>query len=361
LSKQKLVINRASALSTERWVSARSAVSLLVLCLWSSSLRAQAVGDSVAIWTSGLQGGTSQARAAAVAGLARTPASTLPASTVSAVLGELSRVNQALLAGSDPGMPDTPDDHGEYYMSLVGIAVDLRTPDAARALVPAIAVSGAVQRRVARYGGDGVVAPLLDLITRRYSRDDALETLGLVWFWADSAGGPLSDASRSQIVEALTASALTGDDDDMRGVSAALREIKNPSFLALAQVLRGVAAAAGVVGDWSVQRLDQDVLPAMTAAGAARTNLALVDGTQRMLTAICSTSATGHRNGVCHSSSNDLTNAARHYSNGQFGPARTVFSTVANRFQSAKNDGTFSPAEYALLSSDLATLLARSW
>ncbi len=356
---RRLVTSRQVVSHTTKRTLARTIFGLVLLCGWSPAARAQT--DSVALWTVALQSGTVAAKQLAVDGLSRIPTVSLPTLTVQALIGELNRVHQALMVGADPGTPDLSEDHSDYYTSLVGIVVGLRTPAAALALVPAIEVSGAAQRRVARYGGDTVVAALANLVAKRFSPDDALETLGLVWFWSDSTGSALSDASRSTIIATLAASALTGDDEDMLGVSAALRDVKNPSFLALSQVLRGVAVAQGSLGLFTVHRLDEDVLPVLTAAAATRSNAELVRAIGRMAAAACASPASGQRRGLCQSTSNQLANAATHFDLGQFGPARNVYSSVADKFASARNDGTFTAAEYALISGDLVTLLGRSW
>src|SRR6185312_8243913 len=163
---------------------------------------------------------------------------------------------------------------------------ELRTTDAALALVPAVEVSSAVEHRVARYGGDSAVTLLANLVGQRHSPDDALETLGLVWFWSDSTGSALSDASRGRIITTLTSATATGDDEDMLGVSAALRYAQDPAFLALAQTLRAVAAAQGTLGAFTVQRLDGSVFPALTAAAAARPTSALVTAIPQLITAV---------------------------------------------------------------------------
>ena len=312
-------------------------------------------------WTSALQSGTDAEKTAAVDGLSRLPAQTLPRGTVLALLSELGRVHQGLLNGTAVTILGAEEDHGEFYLQLVLTIAELRTPEAALALVPAIAVSGSVERRVARYGGDAVVAPLIALVERRYSDDDALETLGLLWFWADSTGSALSDGSRSMILSTLGAAAMTGAHRQMLGVLGALREMRLPSLLAMAQVLRTVAVAQGDVGHFTVYELDNDVLPFLTAAAASRTDLQLVQSVSRMLAAICGLPTTGRRQGTCQSATNHVATAARHFENGRYGPARNVYGSAAAELKRAADSGDLTPAEYAMLSGDLLALLARSW
>lgn len=352
------LVSRHVALQPRGWL--RHVVSgLMVFALPLSAALAQA--DSISIWTNALQSGDAAAKGAAVDGLSRVSTSALPPGTQQALLVELNRVHAAYLNGTDPGMPGTSEDHGDYYMRLVGIVTDLRSQDAALTLVPAIEVSGTVKRRVARYGGDSAVVLLVDLIGRRNHPDDALETLGLVWFWSDSTGSTLSEASRGRIVLALTGAAATGDDADMLGVSAALLYMKDPAFLALAQNLRSVAAAHGATGAFTVQRLDRDVLPALTVAAAARSNAALVSAIPQLIAAACSTTSNTRRQGVCQSVANAVDNASKHFASGMLDQARQEYSTALDKLARAKDAGVISAPEYALMSGDISALLLRSW
>jgi len=280
---------------------------------------AQTPADSIARWTQALQSGSDSAKIDALdrpsGVLAGMPAQQWPRATQTALLAELNRLHAALLSGVGV-TPGTAEDHGEYYMTLAGMVAGLRTREAALALVPAVEVGTGIQQRVARYGGEDVVVPLVALVAKRYSEDDALETLGFVWFWADSTGSALSDASRGLIVSTL------------------------------------VAAAAS---------LDGEILPAMSAAQAAQSNMALVQGIARMVAVICSNPSTGRRLGTCQATTNDVATASKHFDARRYGPARSVLTTVAERSQRAKDSGEFTAAEYALLTGDLAALLGRSW
>ena len=342
----------------QRWLR-QVAIGVFVAAVPVSTAIGQA--DSISIWTTALQSGTPAAKAAAVDGLERTSAASLPTATAQALVAELNRVHAALLRGGDPGTLDAPDDHSGYYLQLVGIVTELRTTDAALALVPAVEVSSAVEHRVARYGGDSAVTLLANLVGQRHSPDDALETLGLVWFWSDSTGSALSDASRGRIITTLTSATATGDDEDMLGVSAALRYAQDPAFLALAQTLRTVAAAQGTLGAFTVQRLDGSVLPALTAAAAARPTSALVTAIPQLITAVCSTTSSSERNGTCQSAGNDVANAGAHFAGGQFDQARQEYGSAAEKLARARDAGVFTAAEYAVMSGDIMALLARSW
>ncbi len=337
-----------------RFTLALTALSLVL----PRALPAQA--DSIAVWTTALTSGTPSERRAAVDGLVAQTGN-LPPSAAQALVAELNRIHAALLAGVATETADDSTEHSGYYFKLVGIVADFRTTESAIALVPAIEVSSGVQRRVARYGGDSAVVLLVDLITRRYSRDDAIETLGLTWFWADSTGNPLSDASRTRIISSLAAAVSSSETQDWLGAARAIRPNGGPAFLALAQALRRSAANSAGAGAYVVAKLDQEIIPDLTASAATRSISQLITSIPQMLAAVCGPAATGERLGVCKSSSNVVGAAAAHYESGQLGPARQEFASVSDRLARAFADGLFSTGEYALLNGDLAALLGRSW
>jgi hypothetical protein len=320
---------------------------------------AQTVADSIARWTASIRVGTLAARDTALTGLAALPAGALPAETRRVLVAELNRVHQAILSGAAIGAPGEDEELvGDYYMDLVGVVAGFGTQEAALALAPAVAVSGGVARRVARYG-DAAVAVLLPLLARRYNEDDVLATLGLVWFWADSTGSPLSDRSRAQIVAALTAAAASGVHRDMLGLQGALEAIHDPAFLPFARHVRDVAATRGALGRSTVVTMEDDVLPPLTALAASRSPASLASGLARMVTAVCGTDATGRRNGACQSLTNDVAAASKHLTNGQTTPARSGFESVAKKIAKAYADGAFSDAEHALLAGNVAMVLQR--
>ena len=327
-------------------------------------LAAQSPADSVARWTQALQSGSDSAKIEALdrlAGmLAGMPAQQWPRATQTALLAELNRLHTALLSGVSVA-PGTAEDHGEYYMTLAGLVAGMRTREAALALVPAVEVGTGIQQRVARYGGDDVVAPLVALVAKRYSVVDALETLGFVWFWADSTGSALSETSRGVIISTLAAAAASGEDSQIMGATAALGRMKNPSLLPLASVMRNATIAQGGLGNFARGNLDREIIPALSAAQSARSNAALLEGVARMVAVICASPSTSQRHGTCQSTVNDVATSAEHLSAGRNGPARNVLNTITDRLLRAKGSGEFTDTEYALLTGDLAALLARPW
>lgn len=337
---------------------------LAFLSVGTETLAAQTSADSIARWTQSLQSGSDSAKIEALdrlAGmLARMPAQQWPRATQAALLAELNRLHTALLSGVSV-TPGTAEDHGEYYMTLAGVVAALRTREAALALVPAVEMGTGIQQRVARYGGDAVVAPLVALVAKRHSVADALETLGLVWFWADSTGSALSDASRGLIISTLATAAASGEDSQILGATAALDRMKNPSLLPLAGVVRSATVAQGGLGNFARSDLDGKIIPALSVAQAARSNLGLLEGLARMVAVICASPSTGQRHGTCQSTTNEVATALEQLNAGRNGPARNMLNAIADRLLRAKGSGDFTGTEYALLTGDLAALLARPW
>jgi hypothetical protein len=307
-------------------------------------------------------GPTLAARDAALAKLASLSAATLPAETRRVLVAELNRVHLALKAGTAIGAAG--EDEGafsDYYTTLVLVVAAIETPEAALALVPAVAVSGGVARQVAQRGDTAVALLVQQLLSASQPDEHAalLESLGLAWFWADSTGSPLSDRSRAQIVAALTAAGLSGAHDDMIGIQAALEKIRDPGFLPLAQRVYDFAATRGVLGRSTVVTMEDNVIPPLTALAASRSPASLASGLARMVTAVCGTDATGRRNGACQSLTNDVAAASKHLTNGQTTPARNGFESVAKKIAKAYADGAFSDAEHALLAGNVAMVLQR--
>lgn len=340
----------------------RRTIGLLVvglLCLTPTRTLAQVGVDSVAHWTATMQTGTLAARDAALAGLGALPLEALPAETRRVLVAELVRLNQALMTGSAVGAPGENEELiDDYYMALVGVVARFGTQDAALALAPAVTVSTGVSRRVARFG-DAAVAALMPLLARRYNEDDVLETLGLVWFWADSTGSALTDSSRVQIVAALTRAAASGVDRDMLGLEGALLQIKDPAFLPLAEKIRSVAATQGARGRSTVVSMDDDVIPLLTSLATSRPPGALANGLARVILAVCGNEAAGRRNGACHSITNGVAAASKHLEKGQMKPARNGFESVGKKIDEAFADGAFTDAEHALLAGNVAMVLQR--
>lgn len=340
----------------------------LVVALWSALLlptttRAQASADSVTSWTRTMQvGPTLAARDSALAKLASLPAATLPADTRRVLVAELNRVHVALRAGTAIGAAGEDEEpFSDYYTTLVLVVAAIETPEAALALVPAVAVSGGVARQVAQRG-DTAVALLAQQLKSAVQPDEhaaLLESLGLAWFWADSTGRPLSDRSRAQIVAAFSAAALSTAYADMVGMEVALRTIRDPGFLPLAQRVHAFASTQGVRGRGTVVSMEDDVIPPLTLLAASRSPASLATGLARMVTAVCGNDVTGRRNGACQSLANGVAAASNHLANGRTTPARNGFESVGRKIDQAYADGAFSDAEHALLAGNVAMVLQR--
>lgn len=320
---------------------------------------AQSPADSIARWTTVMQTGTLAVRSAALTGLAAQPIGALPTETRRVLVAELNRVHQALLTGGALGGPEEDESLlSDYYQELVDVVARFGTLEAALALAPAVVVSGGVARRVAQFG-DAAVAALLPLLARRYNEMSVLETLGLVWFWADSTGSPLSDRSRAQIVAALTAAAGSGIHRDLLGIEMALLEIGDPAFLPLARQVRDFAASQGPRDRFTVVGMEDGVIPKLNALAAARTPASLANGLARMIAAVCGTDAAGRRNGVCHAVTNEVAAASNHLAHGRTTPARNVLEGVGKKLDQAYADGAFNAGEHALLAGNVTMLRQR--
>lgn len=325
----------------------------------STPLGAQAVADSIGRWTTAIQTGTLLSKDSALAKLSALPLQALPAETRAALVAELNRVHLGILAGGNIGMAGEDEDLvADYYMELVVVVARFESQEAALALAPAVSVSIGVARRVARYG-DAAVAALLPLYARRYNEDTVMETLGLVWFWADSTGAPLSDRSRTQIVAVLTAAVSSGVHRDLLGLQGALAAIHDPAFLPLANKTDQVAATFGILGRSTVVTMEDDVIPKLTALAASRSPSSLATGLARIVTAVCGNDAAGRRQGACQSIANDVAAAMNHLAKGQTTPARNGFESVGKKIDNAYAGGAFSDAEHALLAGNVAMLLQR--
>lgn len=318
---------------------------------------AQAPGDSVAAWTAALQSGTLPQRIAAMSSLAPLGAQ-LPAGTQVAVLAELERVSQAMLSGAPiPGAADAGSEaFGEYYVNLAATAGTFRTPTADRALVPAVGVSAGIQRRVARLGDEGI-PQLAAMIVADYQPADALETMGLAWFWADSTGAPLSDQSRRTILSTLFAAA-SGSPELKSGLDGALRNMNDGALLPFAtEIVRRALAANDM--DIDVGYLNTRVIPALRTAASGVSTTDLARRTRRLVVSLCAGVTSGPRQGACQSLTNQLDNAINQLASGQNGPARNVVQALIARADHARSDGAITDLEYSLIVGDAQLILAR--
>ncbi|MBX9928479.1 MAG: hypothetical protein K2X99_06145 [Gemmatimonadaceae bacterium] len=239
---------------------------------------------------------------------------------------------------------------------MVSLALRIRSPEASLALVPSIGVSLAVQRRVARFG-EVVTPALLELVARDFERGDALHTLALAMFWADSTGSPLSLRSRGLIQEALTGAVFSPTGEDLPGLRAALRDLRSSSWLEVGEILRARAVALGAAGRPTVFVLDDEVLPPLRSARLPRAPKELLDATLSTFAAFCAVADPGERLGLCKATENQVRAAAGHLVEGRTRAARELLGAVVLRLERARNSGLISDVELALYSGELRAAL----
>ncbi|MBI2407609.1 MAG: hypothetical protein HYV19_04835 [Gemmatimonadetes bacterium] len=320
---------------------------------------AQQPQDSVAVWAQRIRTGTPTEKALAVDALLEVPAAALSADVGRALVDELNRVAVAIRTGIAGATPDSADDHGNYFASVATLVARLDTPEASLALVPAIGISRGIQRRVARRG-DLVVAPLVAATRVPTDQVDALETLGLVWFWADSTNAPLSVVSRSQILTTWLAAVQQDTGSALLGVAGAVEMAGDPSLTPLLVVGTITASRAGAFGQYVLSTVIQPALDTLQDRQATQSGLDLLRDTQRLAEALCA-GAEGNRRGLCESVSNELEVGARHLREGRPGPARNVLGDVFEACRRAREKDVISDTEFALLTGSLGALLARPW
>ncbi|MEP6730307.1 MAG: hypothetical protein ABJE10_06705 [bacterium] len=326
-------------------------VMLFVLATGATETLAQSTPDSVAIWTSQLGRGTNAARADALGGLSLIPRSALPAATQRVMIAELKRLNAQVLART----PWTEEATGDYYMSLVSAVAALETAEAYRALIPSIGVSLGVGRRVARLGDEAVPA-LRDLISRGYEKDVAIGTLGLVSFWADSTGAPLSAASRSDILEMLLRAYVDTTDDAQLGLLMGLRNAGDPTLLPLARALQGKARSQDDI------YIANSLTPVIATLDARNRQLSLADllrMVQRNVQSICVRAAPSNRKGICQAVQNEMTENVRHIERGEMPAARNGLTSALKAAERARDGGYITNAEYALIAGGIQEILSR--
>jgi hypothetical protein len=323
------------------------------------SVSAQQAPDSIAVWTQKIRTGSLAEKAVAVDALLDVPAASLTGDARSAIVDELNRVVSAMRTGTPGTSPDTADDHGNYFASVATLVARLDTPEAALALVPAIGISRGIQRRVARRG-DLVVVPLVHAAHEEPSQVDALETLGLVWFWSDSTSAPLSISSRSLMLTSWLSAAQEDSGSALLGLAGAVQLAADPSLAPLLDAAALTASRAGAFGQYVFSTIIQPELATLRARQSAQSSLELVGATQRLHAAMCEGAADGRR-GLCESTANTLEVGARHLREGRLVPARNVLEGVLDACRRARENRVVSEAEYALLTASLSALLARSW
>lgn len=319
---------------------------------------AEAQADSIAVWTEILRSGTLVQRVEVAGKLAAEDPASLPAATQEAVVAELVRVGAALLYDRPIEGLDELDSEsfGEYFLDLSVTAAGFGSPEANRALVLSVGVSRGMQRRVARLG-DEAIPVLTEMIARDYQPADALETLALAWFWADSTGAFLSDESRRVILGQLTSARGSERYSLRRATSTALELTGDPGFLPLAEWSRTSALAAGerlIAAD-----LEADAIPALEAAAAALSAEELAARSQRLFQVTCMDAATGPKADVCGSLDGQFDSALRDLRAGRPAAARAALEAIARGAAEAAAAEVLSGDEEALIAGGARNVLRR--
>lgn len=336
----------------------RWALALATLALSARPVSAQTDPDSIAAWTARLRTGSLVQRVEAAGKIAAQEPSSLSAPTRDALVSELKRVNRMLLAsGTVPGAVELGDEtFAEYYLDLVIPVAHFRTPDAVQALVHSVGVGGGIQRRVARHG-DAVVPQLAEMIDRSYQEGDALETLALAWFWADSTGASLSASSRATITRALSAAPRSSSYSLRRAAASGLALTGDPAFLSLARLFAQDAAAAG--DRLIAAALQRDAIPPLARAAAETSPTELAARVRRNLSAICHRVVRGPRSVACQSLQDHFSAAQQHLRAGQIEAARSAFDAVVRHADKARASGALSAEEHALIAGGAELVLRR--
>jgi len=324
-----------------------------VLALLTPAARAQVPAESLAVWTAELQSAGLMRRAAIVSKLVQGSPASLPPDTRDAAIGELNRINAALVEGRAIEGSESGEVLGEYYIQLTSLVAGFRVPDADRALILAVAVSGGVQRRVAKLG-DAAVPTLARMIERAYEPRAALQTMGLAWFWADSTAAPLADASRETIVRHFLAAGAR--DELLLGLAAALNDTRDPAFLPLARAVeRRAVERREIAGAY----LQLTTIPGLESAAARLTPADAAGRTLRAVRAFCTDAASSPRRGACESVQNDLATAVGHLQTGRREPARNALRAASRRSADALAIGAFTSDEHAIVLGGVEQILAR--
>jgi hypothetical protein len=319
---------------------------------------AEAQADSIAVWTEILRSGTLVQRVQVAGKLAAEDPASLPAATQEAIVAELVRINESLLYDRPIKGLDALDSEsfGEYYLDLAVTAAGFGRPEANRALVLSVGVSRGMQRRAARLGDEAI--PLLtEMIARDYQPADALETLALAWFWADSTGAPLADESRRVILEQLTSATGSERYSLRRAATTALELTGDPAFLPLAEHYRSSALEAGerlIAAD-----LETDAIPALEGAAANLSAEELGVRSQRLLQLTCSAPAGGAETDVCAWLEERFEGALRDLRAGRVAAAKEALQAVVERVGAAAAAGALSADEEALIAGGARKLLRR--
>lgn len=344
---------------------------LLALLALGATASAQAVPDSMPLWALAMRSGTLEQRDAALARLSGLPPESLTPEARGAIVAELVRLHESLLAsGQFPGNEtgEMGEFFADYYMQLVSTVAAIRTPEAALALAPAVGVSGGVARRVARLG-DPAVGALLPLLARGWGTVSVLNTLGLVWFWADSTGSTLSDDSRADIVSALTTAAASDSVDHLFGLIEALDDAAEPAFLPLAITVRDRQVARGTPGALYARELSTQTIPRLSALASSRPIGSAFASVSRMIASVCRpsarlagsrlASARPGRRGLCQAITSQLSSAQREFDAGKADAARSKLDDMIHQADVGLARGAISAIERELLVGNVIMLAER--
>lgn len=324
---------------------------IAMLSLAPGIARSQAAPDSVAMWTRALASGTMDERETAAASLASFNA--VPSETQGALISELRRLNAELLAGASGWNDGTTS----YYTLLVEAVAKIPSTEARMALLPAIGMSSGISRRVARLG-DAAVPTLLEFISRPYEADPALTTLGFAWFWSDSTGAPLSDASRASIVRAWNRAASDTSFEMRLGAVSGVEAADDAALLPLAQYLaRDIEERRP--NDLFMRSTTAEVVQHLAGRASQMPTETLALRIARAIQAMCADAASGERLGYCNSLENGLSESARHLLAGRGAPASNVFAELTHAADRAMAQGVLTPVEHAVVTGSLALLAQR--
>jgi hypothetical protein len=334
-----------------------AAAVMLAECAFVLPAHAQSQADSVATWTQAVTSGSLLEKAEGVAQLARIPVANLPAQTRLVLTNELNRIGQLLDNGGVPGAETLGEEGlGEYYLDLAMTVAQLPGESAQRALIHAIDAGLGFQRRVARLG-DAIVPELARMAEAGNTRAEALETMALAWYWADSTGAALSDASRQTILLALLAAPESDDYGVRRSAPEAFAMLGNPIFLPVAE-----AALAGALArdeELVAGALEAEVIPFLRGRVGQRTPAQQGAELQRAVGLLCAGVTSGPRNGACTSLTNELATGIRHLDAQRTQPARNVLTAVARNMDGFRDRGVFDSFEHALIAGGVRNLLTR--
>jgi hypothetical protein len=335
-----------------------AALVLLALCAAAVPAVAQVPADSIPAWTARLQTGTLDGRAGAAGKLAAQDPASLPAATRTALIAELSRVNRSLReTGTVEGAYDLGGEtFAEYYLDLVITVSHFRTPDAVNALVHSVGVGRGVQRRVARHG-DAVVPELTGLVRSGHQRGDALQTLGLAWFWADSTQATLAPESEVLILDAFVLASTSDDYALLRATGDALVLSGEPAFLPLVELVEARAVQEG--HNFVLLAVRQRAAPALTRIADRVTPAELAQRVARVVGATCRRAAPGAGRTACESAHAQLTSARADLSARRTAAARARLQAVVEQTGRARGAGALTEAEHALIAGGAGLVLDR--